>query len=219
MKYLVLNYKIKFLNQYNEIINQEIIDIFFSTETNSTHFEPEKEGTLKRLKLIMTKKERSKEAKKHKQEDNFGENSEMAAGRNLENAEFDIESNLENSDLNEIEQEYTQKFMNFEIEELIIGDEEQLNDSQLDKEIAIPLMMDGNQIEDDGKSTRSRGKSKMSRSGVSRRTTKTNKTEHKARINFEARGRVTRPGDLHGPRVHVLHRLPQLSQNEGRQTA
>lgn len=217
MKYLVLNYKIKFLNQYNEIINQEIMDIFFSTETNSTHFEPEKSGTIKRIKLIMTKKERAKESKKHKQKSNIKDSG--MADRNLEDVEFDIESNLENSELNELETEYNQKFMNIDFKALVINVDDDLKDSNLEKQIAIPLVMDGNIIEEDGKSTRSRGKSKMSKSGVSRRTTKTNKTENKARINYEERGRVIRQRDLHGPGVYVLRGLPHLYQDEGRQTA
>ena len=53
-----MNYKIKFLNEYNEVSNQEIMDVFFSAKTNSLHFLSEKEAYKMRMKLIMIKAEK-----------------------------------------------------------------------------------------------------------------------------------------------------------------
>lgn len=38
MKYLVMNYKIKVINTFNEQINEEITDVFFATKSNSIYF-------------------------------------------------------------------------------------------------------------------------------------------------------------------------------------
>ena len=53
MQYLVLNYKVKFVNEYNETINSEITDVFFSTKKNSLLFISNKEASKMRRKMII----------------------------------------------------------------------------------------------------------------------------------------------------------------------
>ena len=48
-----MNYKIKFINEYNETITQEITDVFFSTKKNSLMFITQKEAMKMRRKLII----------------------------------------------------------------------------------------------------------------------------------------------------------------------
>ena len=57
MQFLILNYKIKFINEYNEVVNQEIMDVFFSTKKNSLLFISQKEAAKMRRKLITLKQE------------------------------------------------------------------------------------------------------------------------------------------------------------------
>lgn len=169
-----MNYKIKFLNQYNEIINQEVTEIFFNSETNSAHFEKIEDGVIKRMKLIQIKKEDAKP-----------DQSQMGSNRDLEQADFQIEDDLENSDLNDIDNEYTKKHLNYNVEQIQQKMDNSLLDDELDKEIAVPLLQSKMSL---NKSSRSRGKSRMSRSAISGRTSKTGKTEAKPKINYEERG-------------------------------
>lgn len=53
-----MNYKIKFINQYNDICNSEIIDGFFSAKTNSLFFVSQAEANRMRKKLVMLKAEK-----------------------------------------------------------------------------------------------------------------------------------------------------------------
>lgn len=58
MQYLILNYKIKFINEYNETVTQEITDVFFSLKKNSLLFISNKEAAKMRRKLIIVKAEK-----------------------------------------------------------------------------------------------------------------------------------------------------------------
>ena len=58
MQYLILNYKIKFINEYNETVTQEITDVFFSLKKNSLLFISSKEASKMRRKLIIVKAEK-----------------------------------------------------------------------------------------------------------------------------------------------------------------
>ena len=58
MQYLIMNYKIKFINEYNETVTQEITDVFFSTKKNSLLFISQAEANKMRRKLIIVKSEK-----------------------------------------------------------------------------------------------------------------------------------------------------------------
>ena len=58
MKYLVMNYKIKVINTFNEQINEEITDVFFATKSNSIYFIDYKNASDARKKLLTIKREK-----------------------------------------------------------------------------------------------------------------------------------------------------------------
>ena len=58
MQYLIMNYKVKFINEYNETVTQEITDVFFSTKKNSLLFISQAEANKMRKKLIIIKSEK-----------------------------------------------------------------------------------------------------------------------------------------------------------------
>ena len=53
-----MNYKVKFINEYNETVTQEITDVFFSTKKNSLLFISQAEANKMRKKLIIIKSEK-----------------------------------------------------------------------------------------------------------------------------------------------------------------